>query len=40
MTEPMSRVQMLQEGWFIKSEPIWISRQFNKKEDLKKIKTV
>ncbi|MBF1450938.1 hypothetical protein [Prevotella pallens] len=40
MTEPMSRVQMLQESWFIKSEPIWISRQFNKKEDLKKIKTV
>ena len=30
MTEPMSRVQMLQEGWFIQSEPIWISRPYAK----------
>ena len=30
MSEPMSRVQMLQEGWFIQSEPIWISRPYVK----------
>ena len=29
----MSRAELLKEGWFIKSEPIWISRQFNEKED-------
>lgn len=30
MSEPMSRVQMLQEGWFIQSEPICISRPYAK----------
>ncbi|PIN27573.1 hypothetical protein CUC04_09415 [Prevotella intermedia] len=33
MSEPKSRVQLLQEGWFIKSEPIWISRPYNEKEE-------
>lgn len=33
MTEPMSRAELLKESCFIKSEPIWISRQFNEKED-------
>lgn len=30
MTEPKSRVQMLQEGWFIQPEPICISRPYAK----------
>nr|DAW78949.1 MAG TPA: protein of unknown function DUF1660 [Caudoviricetes sp.] len=30
MSEPMSRVELLKEGWFIKSEPIWISRLYAK----------
>ena len=30
MSEPKSRTQMLQEGWFIKSYPIWISRPYAK----------
>ena len=30
MSEPMSRVQMLQEGWFFQSEPICISRPYAK----------
>ncbi|MBF1486940.1 MAG: hypothetical protein HXN79_01255 [Prevotella pallens] len=33
MSDPMSRAELLKESWFIKSEPIWISRQFNEKED-------
>lgn len=33
MSNPMSRVELLKGGWFITSEPIWISRQFNNKED-------
>lgn len=33
MSVPMSRAELLKESWFIKSEPIWISRQFNEKED-------
>lgn len=27
---PMSRVELLKEGWFVQSEPIWISRQYAK----------
>ena len=30
MSDPKSRVQMLQEGWFIQSEPICISRPYAK----------
>ena len=30
MSEPMSRVKLLQCGWFLKSEPICISRQYAK----------
>lgn len=30
MSEPMSRVELLNGGWFIKTEPIWISRQYAK----------
>ena len=30
MSEPMSRVQLLNEGWFIQSKPIWISRLYAK----------
>ena len=26
ISEPKSRAQLLQEGWFIQSAPIWISR--------------
>lgn len=33
MTEPKSRAELLKEGWFIKSEPIWISRPYNEKEE-------
>ena len=33
MSEPKSRTELLQSGWFIKSEPIWISRPYNEKED-------
>lgn len=33
MSEPKTRAELLQGGWFIKSESIWISRQFNEKED-------
>lgn len=29
-SEPMSRAELLQGGWFIKSEPIWISRPYTK----------
>lgn len=30
MSEPKSRAELLQGGWFIKSEPIWISRPYTK----------
>lgn len=30
MTDPLSRAQMLQEGWFIQSEPVCISRPYAK----------
>lgn len=30
MSEPMSRAELLQEGWFVQSEPIWISRPYVK----------
>lgn len=30
MSKPKSRVELLQEGWFIQSEPIWISRPYAK----------
>lgn len=30
MTEPKSRAELLKEGWFIESEPIWISRPYAK----------
>jgi hypothetical protein len=30
MSEPMSRAELLQDGWFIQSEPIWISRPYVK----------
>ena len=30
MSEPKSRAQLLQEGWFVQSEPIWISRPYVK----------
>lgn len=33
MSDPISRAELLQGGWFIKSEPIWISRPFNDRED-------
>lgn len=29
-SEPMSRAQLLQEGWFIESKPLWISRPYAK----------
>ena len=29
-SEPMSRAQLLQEGWFVESKPIWISRPYAK----------
>ncbi len=29
-SEPKSRAQLLRGGWFIKSEPIWISRPYVK----------
>ena len=30
MSEPISRVGLLQGGWFIQSDPIWISRPYAK----------
>jgi len=30
MSEPMSRAELLSCGWFIKSEPIWVSRPYVK----------
>lgn len=30
ISEPKSRAQLLQEGWFIQSAPIWISRPYAK----------
>lgn len=33
MSEPKSRAELLREGWFIKSEPIWTSRPYNRKEE-------
>lgn len=29
-SEPKSRAQLLQEGWFVESKPIWISRPYAK----------
>ena len=26
MSEPMSRVELLKEGWFVQSEPVFLSR--------------
>lgn len=33
MTEPISRAELLKEGWFIESEPMWVSRPYNEKEE-------
>jgi len=30
MSEPKTRAELLQGGWFIKSKPIWISRPYSK----------
>jgi len=30
MSEPKSRAELLREGWFVQSEPIWISRPYAK----------
>lgn len=29
-SEPNSRAQLLQDGWFVESKPIWISRPYAK----------
>lgn len=29
-SEPKSRAQLLQDGWFVESKPIWISRPYAK----------
>jgi len=33
MSDPKSRAELLKEGWFIQSEPIFISRPYNENEE-------